>query len=455
MTWQLMLRVGDTSAYDITLTSLPYMVIGYPLASPVVDQQTIQNLGDGNTLSIPTFANVIESIDLHIGGPGHTSTQVQAAVRAIERVVDLARQSSIGYLTDKVYLRIRYDQDTEWWRSQILAAQWAGPNVTGQIWKNFETGSIELTRRFYWETEILHPVAISSGPTPTPTTGYATVYNADDSHGANQNWWQLAADQVQGSLPAPARISLKAPNGARGVTFYLANYVFANPTTVDPIFRGNQSIGGSTPGPTEQPLAEWSLGDNNLTDAFKGQFGRVVVVYSNRPDPTTLLRAAVNFQFVAGVSIPMALGDPQLNANSDFVQDLGAVPIPPGNNWQDAQGVNLVVTARTPGPIDTCAINYIMVMPGTAGRFRLLRAVVGGLLLGDGDEMVDDGPEDSVYAASTAGREPVYRGYFNPIYLWPNLVQRLRFLVTGGNWEFEQNLAWQVKVEVRYRRLTI
>ena len=67
-----------------------------------------------------------ESIDLHIGGVGFTPTQVRDNVRAIERLLDLARQGGIGYLADKVYLVIQFDQDTEGWRSQILAANYQG-----------------------------------------------------------------------------------------------------------------------------------------------------------------------------------------------------------------------------------------------------------------------------------------------------------------------------------------
>src|SRR4030095_3873344 len=147
MAWQLMLCVGETTTYDVVLTTLPCMVTEYALASPAVNQEAIQNLGDGNSLSVPAWANVVESIDLHIQAA--TATIVRDQVRAIERVLDLARQGSIGYLEDKVYLLIRFDQDTEWWRSQILAATWQGEETVDRIWKNYTSGTIALTRRYY------------------------------------------------------------------------------------------------------------------------------------------------------------------------------------------------------------------------------------------------------------------------------------------------------------------
>ena len=46
-------------------------------------------------------------------------------------------------------------------------------------------------------------------------------------------------------------------------TIYLGNYVFANPTTVDPIFRGEQ-IGGRLPTDDDRrDIAYWSLAGDN------------------------------------------------------------------------------------------------------------------------------------------------------------------------------------------------
>jgi hypothetical protein len=450
--------VGDTTAQDVPLTSGGCFVSanGYPLNAPTVNQDAIQNLGDGNSLTVPSWANVTESIDLHIGGVGFTPTQVRDNVRAIERLLDLARQGSIGYLADKVYLVIQFDQDTEGWRSQILAANYQGDKAVDEIWKNYTEGTIALTRRYYWETTSLHAVALTSGPTPVATTGYATVYNADDTSSTNQNWFQLAADQVQGSLPAPARISIKNSSaGTRmATTIYLSNYVFANPTTVDPIFRGNQSAGGFQPTTTEGDIAYWSLAGDNLTDAFKGQFGRMVVVYSDRPATTTLMRAAMQFRFPAPV-LDLALGDQHLDAAQDFVMDLGVLPIPPGGNWTDSsQGLYLALKGRSASGTDSVAVSFIQIMPSTAGCYRKLSGLVSLNAL-VGDEIIDDGPDGSTYALTSGNRQPLYRPFFEPVHLWPGVVQRLRLIVSSGSFAMELGQPWGVKVETRFRRLTL
>ena len=146
------LRIGDTGAQDVVLSSGGIFITDYPMTAPDVDQQTLNSLGDGQSLSVPAFANVTESIDLHIGGPGYTAAQVRDMVRSIEKLLDMARQGSLGWLDDRLYLLVQFDQDTEPWRSQILAAKWDSPEATDQIWKNYTTGTITLTRRYYFET---------------------------------------------------------------------------------------------------------------------------------------------------------------------------------------------------------------------------------------------------------------------------------------------------------------
>ena len=60
MAWSLLLRVGDTTAQDVRLTSGGCFVSanGYPLNAPTVSQDAIQNLGDGSSLTVPSWANV-------------------------------------------------------------------------------------------------------------------------------------------------------------------------------------------------------------------------------------------------------------------------------------------------------------------------------------------------------------------------------------------------------------
>lgn len=451
------LRVGDTSAQDISLSTSGVIVTSYPMQSPTIQQQVLSQLGDGDGLSIPSFENVTESIELHISDT--TSALVAAKVRAIEAILDLARQDTYGSLDGRVYLVAELEHDTEIWRSQILTARLVLPQGTDEIWKKYTTATLIITRRFYFEVAQIRTVELTSGPTPTPTAGYVNIYNADDTHATNRNWFQIAAAQVVGSIPAPAKISVKNASGSTraATSLFLGNYVFNNPTTVDPIFRVEDVAGTLTAGTTEGSIAYWHLIGGNLTDAFKGQIGRLVAVFTDRPLGTTLVRAAMDYRGPAPI-LNLALGEQALNAASDYAMDLGGIPIPPGQNWANVgDRLYLSVMAKTPTGTDTITFDWVQVFPGGAGRYRVLRGIYDSLTLNATNEFVDDGVNGGSWLRDNVNSVnlPLYKPLFDPIYLWPGRINRLRALINSGNNPFEAGQLWQVKVEYRPRRLTL
>lgn len=449
------LRVGDTSAQDVSLTSSGVAVLeNYPMGTPELEQTAIQFLGDGGGLSVPSWSNVTETIPLHISAA--SDELVADKIRAIERLLDLARQGSIGHLDDRLYLRLQFDHDTEAWRSQILAARLEVATVSNQIWRNFARADLIITRRYYWETEAMKSVAVSSGTTTTATTGYATVYNSDDTHATQRNWFQIAADQVIGSIPAPAKIYIKNISGASRslAAVHLGNYVYADPTNVDPIFRSEDAaFTDTTPGTTEQDVYNWSLASNGLCDDFRGQFGRFLVVWSNNPAIDTLVRAALRFGS-AGPNVDLALGEQMLNTTSETVTDLGALPIPP-SSFTAGFGTNvyLAVRAKAASGTDTLGIDWLQIMPSGAGKYRVVKGISTLTMSVDG-EIIDDGPNGTVYGYLSGTPYPTVRPLFSPIHLWPGKVQRLRMIIAGGPLSMEAGQAWAVKIEYKPRRLS-
>lgn len=452
------LRIGDTSAQDVSLTSSGVSILSEPWnGTPDVDQTPINNLGDGNSLSIPTWSNVTESIELHISAS--TAALVSDKIQAIENLLNIARQGTVGWLDDRLYLRLQYDHDTLAWRSQILAAKLEIPGGSNQIWKKYVRATLIITRRYYFETEALQDLEATSGTTTTATTGFVTVYNNDDVHATQRNWWQVAADQVQGSIPAPATISLKNNSGDSlfASTIYIGNYVFCNPTTVDPISIQAGATGtDSSVDTTETDIAYWSLSTGNVTDSFRGQMGRIIVVWDERPAATTLVRAAFQYRGPSPV-VDLALGEQVLNPAADYVVDYGPLPIPPGRAWAD-MGTNLYIALKglAASGTDTVTTDWMQIFPSGFGRFRMLKGIFGGLGIANQNMMVDDGSTESVYVHvdSSGAHLPLYQPFFSPIYLWPNRVNRMRFIASSGSNPFEAGGLWQVKTQMRYRRLS-
>jgi hypothetical protein len=448
MAVQIWLRVGDTSTYDVSLTSSGVRVLDYPMNAPDINQMALQSLGDGNSLSVPNFSNVTESIDLHISDS--TAALVADKVRAIERLLDLARQGTLGHLGDKLYLRIQFDHDALVWRSQILAARLEMEEGTDQIWKKFVRGTLIITRRYYWETEALQDVAVSSGVSAA-TTGYATVYNNDDAHATQHSIFSIAAAQVTGSLPAPAKIHVKNISGsARDMSaVYLGNYVFG---VGGHIVRGeNSTFTDTTPGATEQEIYTWAMGA--LADTFRGQFGRLVVVWSDLPAATTLVRGLVDFRFPVP-TFPLALGELMLGTG-DAVMDLGGLPIPPTAWASGGMGDKMAITvhAKAASGTDTLGIDWLQVFPSGKGRYRVIKSITPSYSIANNEELIDDGPADAVYGNDGSDFYPVFRPFFDPIYLWPGRLQNLSVIISGGS-AMEVGQTWGVKISYRPRRLS-
>jgi hypothetical protein len=457
MAMTVILRIGDTSASDISLTSSGVAILDTPwLNTPDVNQQVLQNLEDGNSLGVPEWSNVTESIDLHISDS--SAALVAAKVQSIERLLDLARQGTLGYLDDKLYLRVQFDHDSLVWRSQILAAKLEMEEGANQIWKKYVRGTLIITLRYYFETESMQDVAVSSGPTSSATTSYATIHNNDDALSAETNWVQIAAAQVTGSIPAPAKIYVKNISGAtrNAYNVFMGNYVFNDPANVDPIFRGSQADGGdTTPGTTETEVAYWHLGTGNLVESFRGQFGRYVVVYGDRPATDTLVRAA--FQYRGPVpDADMAVGEQFLNTNSHYVMDLGALPIPPTRYATGmAENLYLAIKGKTASGTETVTIDWLQIFPTGKGRYRVLESIFGSMTLSNNNEIVDDGPNESAYLLTSGGDAlPLYKPLYTPLYLWPNRLQRIRVLVGSGALSFEAGEQFGIKIAYRPRRLS-
>ena len=199
--------------------------------TPDINQDTIQNLGDGNSLGIPSWSNVTESIELHVSDS--TTALVSAKVQAIERLLDLARQGTLGHLDDRLYLRLQFDHDSLVWRSQILAAKLEMAEGTNQIWRKYVRTTLIMPRPLLFRDGGNAGGRGVSGPTSTPTTSTPTIFNADDTHATDRNWFQIAAAQVLGSIPAPAKIYVKNISGGTlrtRLSFWATMFLMTRPT---------------------------------------------------------------------------------------------------------------------------------------------------------------------------------------------------------------------------------
>lgn len=452
-----LLRVGDTDDQDKNLQTGGITLLNYAMDAPELNQDVIDNLGDGDTLAIPSFTNVTETLTLLIRG---TDDQIASHLKGIERLLDLARQGSRGILDDRLYLVVKFDSDTEYWRTQILAARLPPLRVSQQYWRGSLEIDLIITRRYYFETAVSKLLELTSTATTTETTAGVIIHNNDDAVAGQRNWFQIAADQIGGSLPTPLSIFIR--NTSAGVrataSITMGNYVWNDPTTIDPIFTHANSSSTDTDweGTAENDIYAWHLTSENQTAAFKGGFARIVAVFSDRPDDLTLLRPKIQYR-QPSPQVDIAQGEWVLNGTS-FVKDLGGLPLPPGNTWVNMGNLLYLVLSgkAVAAEGDSVAVDWVQLMPSGPGRFRVLRAVTPTWSLAVNDYAVDDGAEGGAYTIEGGNNYPAWIQFFEPIHGWPNKINRIAVIIEGSSFTgMETGEEWTVTARCRPRRLSI
>lgn len=426
------------------------MILSYNMASPMVDQATLPAAQDGQFLSTPTWGNVEESIELLI--MGSTVDAVRAKIQSIEAILDRARQNRLTWGNARCYIQAKIDGETDTWRSQILAGRLSVREPLDGTWKKKIEATLQLTRRYFWEGA--RTALYMSSAATAETTDPVTWHNGADNVAGERNYLHIGATRVTGVLPTPLELKLTFGGTTSQIQdIYIGNHVWMDPANIDPILLGSAAAEGAaetwaTDG--EVTTHTWTLADALLAD-INGQYVRPLVAFSDPPDQTTLVRGT-ELVLLAALNLQVYSADAVRGA-ARTVLDVGAFPIPTrGYAAGTNAGTKFRLTMRKTGG-DTVNVHSLHFMPSGDGLFRRLRAVDAGLILETGDGVVDDGIEGVAYLFDGASTYPTWKGYHQPIHVWPGRVNRLRVLV--GADPFASSVAWSAQAFYRPRRLTI
>lgn len=437
----------------VQLNTGAILTLNYPMATPEVDGTVVQNLGDGDTLSVPSWKNVTETLELLIAGANVGA--VRDSIQSVEKLLDKARQNRLTWRGVKVWIEVQFDHDSGVWRSEILAGRLLHKQIADEIWRAKVETALIITRRYFWEGELAQ-VQLTSAEDTTPTTGYVTVYNSDDGGAATvRNWFQVADSQVSGVIPAPLRIEIHNGSGADRIvkSVHLGNYVQMDPTHIDPIIRGSQAayIDTSWTGAGETVVYRWALAQA-LLDDLAGQYCRILIALSTLPGTSTLARARLQF---TDTFYDLVIGE-QVKVNGEAILDLGAMPIPPGGPFVGSNTYTyLTLTMQAPTSSgDSVGVDWLQIMPAGHGLYRQLRGLSPAAEVLGGGSLYDDGPENLIFAVADTTSYVVHRGIHAPLHVWPGVTQTLR-LMKQGNGSLTAGEAYGVKAWYRPRRLTV
>ena len=191
----------------------------------------------GNSRPLPEAAEFLIS--------DSSAANVQAKIGSIERLLQDAVRAQSG-LCGPVHLQFQTGADATAWRSEILSFRLLlGDDASVNLYQYRMDCRLIITRRHYWEgaeAELeLSTSSLAAG------TGGRSIYNHDDAGTGHDNWVQIAAAQVAGSLPAGARIEIYCLGTSRTWRkIFVAHNALSDPAKFDHVLEAESRLSGGT-----------------------------------------------------------------------------------------------------------------------------------------------------------------------------------------------------------------
>ena len=399
---------------------------------------------------------VVDSIELLLYGA--TAADVQTAAQTIDRYRVEARARQADEAGTRVYLEMQLDADSEYWRSEILDGRLEFPDGALDTQATREMRMVLVVERLnFWESgEAELPISTSvSGA----GTGGKTVGNHDDADAvaSSHNWVQIAAGQVGGALPTPARITLA--NATASNQDYRNLYIGLNARsdpanfthvieaeTAAPSYGSSVSLSSCSGGAylstsvAGSTFVQWTLPAATL-QKVQGRFCRLLARFASVVGACYVRPVVRDGDGV----IDLFVGDEIRVDSAVPIWDLGAVPLPPSAGAVTWSDLTLLLMLRSTS--STLGIDFIQLTPLDGyGHIRQR-----GNYLPPGGVITIDGIEGIVYG----GGAPIYTPIRQQLLLQPNLLQRLYFLHDEGTGAPVITNTFTVRVYYRKRRQSL
>ncbi len=403
--------------------------------------------------------NIVESVSVILKG---TEAQILAQARAIEALFpteDAQRRPA----SQRVYAQYRQEASGDVFRSEILVGRVEVPSQS--LAPNLASGAAEITiiwkRRWFWEDTTLRAIPLTNSNGSAVSSGL-TVWNHDDAGTGHDNWVSIAAANVTGVIPTPAKITLETNQDIQLYKICIGHNVQANPATFTHMLEGEASVAGGTDNAadanasgglwrlvswtgaqTALKVFQWNLTTTQMQKAA-GNYFRVLARLSN---PSAGRYVRVGLWWPTATPLNRLTSTEEIEVQTLPLNDWGVIQIPPFA-LASAASLALVVELRA-AATGSIELDFLQLTP--IDSWRQIRQV--GYDLDDGDTYIDEG-DGTAYVQDGAGLQyPIIMADGDPIMLWPGVDQRLYFLSSGD--DMETQWTFQVKAWYRPRRLTV
>lgn len=416
-------------------------------------------------VSIDLTQKIGDSFEVVIAG---TSSEINDAVREINRCFQYAEENSVGALG--MWLNFAIDGGSAW-RSRVYRGIITYNSKLDFYYRRGKLrATIFIERDPFWEgPETQIPLTNPNGK--DNITGL-NVYNSNELVGKSPynkaNYVQIAADDIVGDLSAPCRLEMvnNYNDADRLWDVFISHNVRATPESFDHWLEGEDAADGGTKtssalasgnyyqaftstGDTQSRAGYWTLNSAFLGYA-KSRWFKLLARFMSDPDG---IRVQTKIMVPSGTPLTVVESSQEVLLTSSRLQEIGELQIPPWlMNSTALQAVDLCLYAQKTGGW-TINLDYIQLCP--VDSYRKLHPIGYGTSYED--RLIDDGINDQIYTDDGSGLDKTghYIATGNRLLLVPNKVQRIYFVQTGSSGDTDISRVLSVKAHYRPRRISL
>jgi hypothetical protein len=385
----------------------------------------------------PSVADTVELI-----GNG-TEAQIRTAINNIENLLEGARRRARVGTGVRVFLEYRpVDTDTLY-RCEVYDGRIVYDSDPGA--RRFVGTSLRIKyallvdRSNWWESTTETELQLSANGQSAATGGRTVTNNG------TANWLGIAAAQVTGTLPAPLRLQLANTSAAAKyyADIYIGNDAFGAPTA-DHYIQGENQISGYGTDAADANASGGNVVQVAITttstllvawlipSALMAAAGRWYRLFMRSSYPATNTRIKPVIYDYYGL-IKLWEGAETLLTNTAWeLNDLGAIPIPPGAYATDYAQVRLAFWMRTDSA-NTMSIDYVAML-AQDDAFRQVHQL--GMSVAVNDKLEIDEIDGRYTHIEGSSKHPILVPTGRPLVVYPGVTQRLHILErvgTGGS----------------------
>jgi len=427
-----------TTTFSLSTTNC--MLVQYTPVEPQGDEST-----------------VVETIEILLTGA--TVAAMRTAMSSLQTLLSAAGHRQKWGIGAVVYLQFQPDGDASVWRSEVRDARLEYSEDTLRAWgQAMLPASLIVERSAIWEGALTQlPLTNGNG---TANTSGLTIRNHDDSTAGNDNYVEIAALSVAGSLPSPLMVELTNTTGAavQYEQILMANNAFSDPANLTHVLQAEtvvvsgsgtvQSDAACSNGQyttfafTNSSAQQYTLSQTLLRDTMGYEFHLIVrfkSINSAAYVRPTILDSTGAYTLWVGDEVELPLISPAL-------ADLRVIPLPPGGYTTLAAGLRLRLDWRssTTTTVDT---DFLALFPANTYRCLSVRASCS-----NNGKIVEDPINKRAWIDNASGEIGAVTPRGLPLTVWPGVLQRVYFLWYQSSMAATITQTFTVKLWYRPRR---